>query len=91
MNELLALVVILVIARWFFRSPLCGASADALRRRTGGRESSDEELLQSVEQLTEQIGALRSDVLDLAERVDFTERALSEVRRTASALPGREL
>jgi hypothetical protein len=41
--------------------------------------------------LSEQVVALHDEVLELGERVDFTERALSAVRQGGvPTLPGRE-
>jgi hypothetical protein len=91
MSELFTLVAVLVIARWYFRSPLCGAMAEGLRRWSKSHGPQDEELVRSVHGLTEQVTALRDEVLELGERVDFAERALTVVRQGGvHTLPGRE-
>ncbi len=79
--------VLLVIAYWFFRSPLCGAVAVQVRRHgsaAGGDPLLEERLDEALGRLTElseEMGALRGDLVELAERVDFTERALISVRQ----------
>jgi hypothetical protein len=91
MSELVTLIAVLVIARWYFRSPLCGATADGLRRWNKGHVAQDEELVKRLEGLSEQVALLRDEVLELGERVDFAERALSAVRQGGvHTLPGRE-
>ena len=73
-------VACVVVAYWFFRSPLSGAVADAIRHGAGvplDHPRTNQELAR----VTEEMGSLRDDVSELAERLDFTERALAEVRR----------
>ena len=48
-----------------------------MRETPGG---DNERLTEAVQQLHEEVGAMREDVAELYERVDFTERMLSEVR-----------
>ena len=74
---------LMMVAYWFFRSPLCRASSDALRGRGQPGAQALEHLDETVGHLAEEVGALRAEVAELAERVDFTERALTAVRRNA--------
>ncbi len=71
---------LVIIAYWFFRSPLAQAAAEAIRHANGvpGR---DRETDQAMARVTEDVNALRDSLMELAERVDFTERALADVRR----------
>lgn len=46
----------------------------------------DPAMHESLARLQDEVRALREDVMEIAERVDFTERALADVRR-ASPLP----
>jgi hypothetical protein len=71
-------ITLLIVAYWFFRSPLASAIAESIRRNSPGH---DPALEQAVARLTEDLGALREQVFELAERVDFTERALTDMRR----------
>ena len=48
-----------------------------MRETPGG---DNERLTEAVQQLHEEVGAMREDVAELYERVDFTERMLSEVK-----------
>jgi hypothetical protein len=73
-----AAIVVLAVAFWFFRSPLPGAMADSVRRKAPGPDPRTE---LALAQLSEDVNALRESVMELAERVDFAERALIEVRR----------
>lgn len=79
--------VLLVIAYWFFRSPLCAAFAGQVRRHGSAPgvdpllEERLDEALERLTELSEEMGALRGDVVELAERVDFSERALISVRQ----------
>ncbi len=78
---------LLVIAYWFFRSPLCGAFAVQVRRHGSAAgvdpplEERLDEALERLTELSEEMGALRGDLVELAERVDFAERALNSVRQ----------
>ncbi len=84
---MLTALVLLVIAYWFFRSPLCGAFAVQVRRHGSAAgvdpllEERLDEALERLTELSEEMGALRGDVVELAERVDFSERALISVRQ----------
>ncbi len=48
-----------------------------MRETPGG---DNERLTKAVQQLHDEIGSMREDVAELQERVDFTERMLSDVR-----------
>jgi hypothetical protein len=78
-------IVVLLVGYWFFKSPLCSACADWLRNQGGGR---DPRLMAQMEELGETVTELRADVLELSERMDFTERVLIKVRER-EALPPR--
>ncbi len=47
-----------------------------------------EHLTEAVQQLHDEAGSMREDVAELQERVDFTERMLSEVRSRNAIGPG---
>ena len=75
---LAGLVVLALAARWFFRSPIAEALAEGIRLRrrrrwgvTGGEAEEPR-----VAALEEQIQALSTQVSELGERLDFTERML---------------
>ena len=73
-------LALVIIAYWFFRSPLAQAAAEAIRHANGvpaKSAGSDKALAQMTEELT----SLQAQVVELSERVDFTERALADVRR----------
>ena len=79
---LATLVVIALVARWLFRSPIGEAIAEGIRQRRQRRfgfreEGADEHRLQALE---EQIRLLTAQVSELGERLDFTERVLVEHR-----------
>ena len=79
-------LALVIIAYWFFRSPLAQATAEAIRHANGVPPKSavsDKALAQMTEELT----SLRESVTELAERVDFTERALADVRRREQLPP----
>ena len=73
----LALIIIAVL---FFRSPLAPAAAEAIRH-ANGVPLKDDRLDESIALMTEEMRQLREQFDELAERVDFTERALADVRR----------
>ena len=55
------------------------------------RETPDgdsERLTEAVQQLNDEVGSMREEVAELHERVDFTERILSEVRSRNAIGPG---
>ncbi len=77
-----ALVVIALVARWLFKSPIGEAIAEGIRLRRRRRhglaeEGPDEPRIQALE---EQIRQLSAQVSELGERLDFTERVLVEHR-----------
>jgi hypothetical protein len=77
-----AMIVVALVARWLFRSPIGEAIVEGIRlrrrRRYGvGGEGADEPRVQALEQ---QIRLLTSQVSELGERLDFTERVLVEHR-----------
>jgi predicted nuclease with TOPRIM domain len=78
-------LALITVAFWFFRSPMASAAADAIRHHNGVRIR-DPRLEEGLAHLTEELTQLREQFSELAERVDFTERALAEVRRR-DALP----
>ena len=47
-----------------------------------------ERLTEAVQQLHDEVGSMREEVAELHERVDFTERMLSEVRSRNAIGPG---
>ena len=73
-------IAMIVIAVLFFRSPMSSAAAEAIRFHNGVPRR-DEQAEQALAQVTEEMTQLRELVSELAERVDFTERALTEFRR----------
>lgn len=70
------------------RSPLGVALAHRIRYGVEQGEAgvADGRLEELAAQWNEEVGALRSEVTDLAERMDFAERALLQMRRP-DALP----
>lgn len=76
-----AVVGLVLIARWFFHSPIGEAIAEGIRqrrqRRHGVSEGADE---QRVAALEDQVRLLSTQVAELGERLDFTERMLATQR-----------
>ncbi len=56
-----------------------------MRETPGG---DNERLTEAVQQLHDEVGSMREDLAELHERVDFTERMLSEVRSRNVIGPG---
>ncbi len=56
-----------------------------MRETPGG---DNERLTEAVQQLHDEVGSMREDVAELYERVDFTERMLSEVKSKNAIGPG---
>lgn len=79
-------ICIIIVAFWFFRSPLAAASAEAIRRNSG---ADDPRLEKEVARLAEEVSAVRQELAELGERVDFAERALADVRRRDLLQPPR--
>ena len=55
-------------------------------RETAGDDN--ERLAEAVHQLHDEVGSMREDMAELNERMDFTERVLSEVRSKNEIGPG---
>ena len=51
-------------------------------------DGDNERLTEVVQQLYDQVGSMREDLDELHERVDFTERMLSEVKSRNAIGPG---
>jgi len=79
-------LALVIIAYWFFRSPLAQASAEAIRH-ANGVPVKDQGRDKALARVTEELNALSDHVTELAERVDFTERALADVRRREQLPP----
>ena len=75
-------VVVALVARWFFHSPMGEAIAEGIRlrrrRRYGVAEGGADE--PRVAALEEQVRLLTAQVAELGERLDFTERMLATQR-----------
>jgi len=69
---------------WVFLTVVVVASMYFRYQRTA--PPMDAAVHESLARLQDEVRALREDVMEIAERVDFTERALADVRR-ASSLP----
>ncbi len=70
-----------LVLRWFFRSPMGEALAERIRTRTrqrlGDTGMADDRRVVALE---DQVRHLQGELMELAERVDFTERVLAEHR-----------
>ncbi len=51
-------------------------------------DGDNERLTEVVQQLSDEVGSMREDLAELHERVDFTERMLSQVRSRNAIGPG---
>ncbi len=69
---------------WIFLTVVVVASMYFRYQRTA--PAVDPALHETLARLQDEVRGLREDVMEIAERVDFTERALADVRR-ASPLP----
>jgi hypothetical protein len=78
----IAVVAFVVLARWFFHSPIGEAIAEGIRLRRRRRYGlgSDGDDTPRIAVLEEQMRLLTSQVSELGERLDFTERLLVEKR-----------
>lgn len=80
----IAVVGFVVLARWFFHSPIGEAIAEGIRlrrrRRYGLGADGDTADAPRVAALEEQVRMLSSQVSELGERLDFAERLLVEKR-----------
>lgn len=72
-------VAILIVAR----SALGRALADRIRSGPMEGPGSNRRFEEFAARVTDELAALREDVMELQERIDFTERALTAVRRDA--------
>jgi len=74
-----AMILFAVVARWFFHSPIAEAIAEGIRlrrrRRWGIGDSGGDE--PRVAALEEQVRLLSTQLSELGERLDFTERMLA--------------
>jgi hypothetical protein len=82
-------LLITVAAIWGAVRVAHGPLGQALARRLHGRGAPDPELAGEVAELREQVAALRRDLEETQERVDFAERLLSQ-RPPAAGIPGPE-
>src|SRR5262245_7028254 len=82
-SELVTMIVIAVtvvlVARWLFKSPIAEAIGERIRRGRRGGELPDD-ATERLERIETQLGALRGELSEFAERLDFTERVLAERR-----------
>jgi hypothetical protein len=82
-GAVVAIVAGMIALRWFLRSPIGEAIAEHIRARTRrrwGRDGAGELEEPRAAALQDQVGALQTQVSELAERVDFAERLLAERR-----------
>jgi hypothetical protein len=61
-----------------------GGFKDSEGRRISRWDPEERDTLDLPEQVMEELDALRSEVAELAERVDFTERLLAQPRKSAT-------
>lgn len=89
MGSLFLAVAIIFCARWFFRSDLSDAVAEALRSKHGGamNPALAERFEEFVDRMEVEMGELHNEVMELGERVEFAERLLTKVRQR-EGLPG---
>ena len=89
MGSLFLAVAIIVCARWFFRSDLSDAVGEALRAKHGGgvNPALTERFEELADRMEVEVGELRNEVMELGERVEFTERLLTKVSQR-EGLPG---
>ncbi len=81
-------ITLIVCGGWFFKSPLPGAIADSLKEKHGHHASA--EITDAVDMLTDQVAALREEVTEIGERLEFTERVMARLRRDDALPAGRE-
>ncbi len=80
-------VPILAVTGFFVLIGLKGWANHQLRmRETPGGDN--ERLTEAVQQLHDEVSSMREEFAELHERVDFTERMLSEVRSRNAIGPG---
>jgi hypothetical protein len=73
---------------WALRGPLGQALADQLRGSPGG--PSADPVLAQLEQMMGELQAVRDDLAVLNDRMDFTERLLTQHQQRARIGPGEE-
>jgi len=83
LSDLLTTVLVfagaLIMARWVLRSPIAEAIGDRIRRgRKGGEVAAAQE--ERVARLEGDLSAVRGELAELGERLDFAERILAERR-----------
>lgn len=80
-SGLLVAVTVVLVARWFFRSPIAEAIAEGIRLRRKRRYGSAGEVTGAsdahVAELEERVGVLSEQISELGERLDFAERVLA--------------
>ena len=77
------LIVVALVARWFFQSPIGEALAEGIRLRRRRRWGSSGEVggeEPRVAALEEQVRSLSTQLSEMGERLDFTERVLAGSR-----------
>jgi hypothetical protein len=77
MSFIFLAIALVIVAR----SRLGLALADRIRYGATGLPGADRRLDEYAAQVTEELTALRGELTDLAERMDFAERALLQLRR----------
>ena len=65
----------------FFKSPIPGAIAASIRQKHGLAGGGGAGATQELEQVRGELQEVRTEMMELAERLDFTERMLADVRR----------
>ncbi len=86
-DALAIIIPILAVTGSFVLIGFKGWANHQLRmRETSGGDN--ERLAEAVQQLHDEVGSMREDVAEIQERVDFTERLLSEARSRNAIGPG---
>ncbi len=62
--------------------------SDHAVKMRGTPDSGNDRLTEAVQQLHDEVGSIREDLADIHERMEFTERILSEVRSKNAIGPG---
>jgi ubiquinone biosynthesis protein UbiJ len=87
-GEILALVLpILAVSGGLVLAGFKGWSNHKLKMREAP-DGDTERLFEAMQQLHDEVGSVRDDVAELQERMDFTERVLSEVKSRNAIGPG---
>ena len=79
-GPLVGLIVVAIGLRWVFKSPVGEAFAERIRHGRRHRWGVTGESTEQVAALEAQVASLRTEVSELAERLDFAERILAERR-----------